>query len=67
MSADAIVRRALLANGLSPGRDFEAWGCVADLSREQVWAALESALARGDLARDLGPAGLRWRRVGPPR
>lgn len=25
MSADAIVRRALLANGLSPGRDFEAW------------------------------------------
>ena len=51
----------------TPVRVIEAWGCVADLSREQVWAALESALARGDLARDLGPAGLRWRRVGPPR
>lgn len=25
MSIDAIVRRALSANGLSPGRDFEAW------------------------------------------
>jgi hypothetical protein len=67
-SRDAVATLlARIPTTPTPVRVIEAWGCVLDLSRGDVWAALESALARGELARDLGPAGLRWRRVGPPR
>lgn len=41
---------------------IERWGEELGLTCDQVWEALEAALERGELARDLTPAGVRWRK-----